>query len=180
MINWCEYDGVSAPIVLQRQDVNNDGQKGDSYSVMVSGNVNYENYVVTTYRPLMSSVQDTLDGHPDNNQAVRSWWNPLVWASEDDAKSVEISNPKGYFEYTQVIKVFDNNAPEITLLTSNTNFESFSNDLTDGCAAPVTILATIDDACTMDSSQLLESVSCRIIPLKNGVNILSTPLKCRA
>ncbi|MEY2949981.1 MAG: hypothetical protein RLZZ248_1182 [Bacteroidota bacterium] len=155
MINWCEYDGVSAPIVLQRQDVNNDGQKGDSYSVMVSGNVNYENYVVTTYRPLMSSVQDTLDGHPDNNQAVRSWWNPLVWASEDDAKSVEISNPKGYFEYTQVIKVFDNNAPEITLLTSNTNFESFSNDLTDGCAAPVTILATIDDACTMDSSQLL-------------------------
>ena len=155
MINWCEYDGVSAPIVLQRQDVNNDGLKGDSYSVMVSGNINYENYVVTTYRPFLSSVQDTLDANPDNNEAVRSWWNPLIWASEDDAKSVEIPNPKGYFEYTQVIKVFDNQAPSITLLTTNTNFESFSNDLTDGCAAPVTILATIDDECTMDSSQLL-------------------------
>ena len=156
VINWCEYDGVSASVKLPRLDINGDGASGDVYAVMARGSVNYSGYVVTNYPDFLPSSRDTLDGNPANNTAVVSWRNPQSGALRTHPESVDIPSNTGFYEYTQILKVFDNVAPSISVITTDLVFESFSNNLENGCAAPATIRATISDAtCTTDSSQLV-------------------------
>ncbi|MEY2905367.1 MAG: hypothetical protein RJA52_1383 [Bacteroidota bacterium] len=156
IINWCEYDGVSSSVKLPRLDVNGDGNTGDVYAVMAKGSINYEGYIVTNRYDFLPATRDTLDANPDNNSPVVSWRNPLAGASQTSAESVDIPSPTGFFEYTQILKVFDRVAPSISVITTDLVFESFSNNTDNGCAAPVTVRATMSDAtCTLDSSQLV-------------------------
>jgi hypothetical protein len=156
VINWCEYDGVSPSVILPRLDVNGDGVLGDVYAVMARGSVNYNGYVVTNHHDFLPATRDTLDANPANNTPVVSWRNPEAGAQKTHPLSVDIASTTGFYEYTQILKVFDNEAPSISVITTDFIFKSFSNNILNGCAAPVTIRATMaDNVCTTDSSQLV-------------------------
>jgi hypothetical protein len=62
--------------------------------------------------------------------------------------------PQGFFEYTQHLKVFDNAAPEIEVLTENLAFASYSNDKVNLCPGAVSISVKISDDCTTQTSDL--------------------------
>jgi hypothetical protein len=61
---------------------------------------------------------------------------------------------QGFFEYTQHLKVFDNEAPEIEVMTEDLNFASYSNDKDNGCPAAVSIEVKISDDCTSNFNNL--------------------------
>jgi hypothetical protein len=63
--------------------------------------------------------------------------------------------PQGFFEYTQHLKVFDRNTPELEVLTEDLNFASYSNNKDNGCAAPVSIVVKVSDDCTSNLSELV-------------------------
>ena len=63
--------------------------------------------------------------------------------------------PQGFFEYTQHMKVYDDVAPELEVLTEELNFASYSNDAAKGCPGAVSISVSISDDCTSEASELV-------------------------
>jgi hypothetical protein len=63
--------------------------------------------------------------------------------------------PQGFFEYTQHLKVYDEVAPEIEVLTEDLNFASYSNDKDNGCPGAVSISVSISDDCTSNLTELV-------------------------
>lgn len=107
IINWCEYtDGVQ-PVVLDR-DYDGDGERGNSSFWLL-------------IRP---------DGHTyiDRDQDIE---NKIPNAKGHWTNSIERPplQSRGIWEYTQVIKVYDDEAPKITLLSSRF-FDARNNDCT--------------------------------------------------
>lgn len=107
IINWCEYTDGAQPVVLDR-DYDGDGERGNSSFWLL-------------VRP---------DGHTyiDKDQNVG---NNIPNAKGHWTNSTErpLLKSRGIWEYTQVIKVYDDEAPKITLLSSSF-FDARNNDCT--------------------------------------------------
>lgn len=85
LINWCEYDGISAPTVLPRLDINNDGRGGDGTNgTRTPTNHNASYFYVSEGTTIAANIRN------------------IAFASS------------GYYEYIQHIKIFDNTAPVLT------------------------------------------------------------------
>ena len=95
VINWCEYDGESAPLVIGR-DEDCDGQPGDE-AVWVLRRPNGYTYI----------DRDNDETEPNNVplafQNICQGWDDF-WRKEDTTP--------GYYEYTQIIKVYDDVDPD--------------------------------------------------------------------
>jgi hypothetical protein len=63
------------------------------------------------------------------------------------------SSSRGYFEYVQFLKVYDNVAPTIDVITEDLEFCSVA--AVPACDGDATIEFTVDDACTPDATQML-------------------------
>ena len=126
VINWCEYDGESAPLVIGR-DEDCDGQPGDE-AVWVLRRPNGYTYI----------DRDNDETEPNNVplafQNICQGWDDF-WRKEDTTP--------GYYEYTQIIKVYDDVDPIIT--AEEQNFCSYDNVNCDGV---VVYPFSIEENCT--------------------------------
>ena len=116
VINWCEYDGESAPMVIGR-DEDCDGQPGDE-AVWVLRRPNGYTYI------------DRDDDETEPNNVPLAFQN--ICQGWDDFWRKEDTTP-GYYEYTQIIKVYDDIDPEIT--GDDQSFCSYDNVNCDGVVA---------------------------------------------
>ncbi len=140
VINWCEYDGQAPPIIVSR-DEDCDGIPGNRH-------------IWVLVRPNGVTYFDT-----DNNQA-----NNVPAANTRPSGCDGLTNPaghwinssikpaiasRGYWQYTQFIKVYDNANPTINLAAYNPFCSYDSPTQTDPvCHGPVTLQFSVSELCT--------------------------------
>lgn len=156
VINWCEYDGEAAPVVVSR-DEDCDGNPGDEAIWVIrrnSGAVYFDrDNNELNNNPSAGQKGTSCDGisNPSGywiNNAIdeNATRDPITGQADNGTNNDEIRNidSRGYWQYTQVIKVYDSVDPVITVEDYG-DFESLDGV---NCDAPVTINFTIEDECT--------------------------------
>lgn len=131
VINRCEYNGALEPIVVSR-DEDCDGVEGEE--------------AVWVLRRENNTFID--QDNSENNQ------NPF--ANQKGSSCDGTTNPEGYWrtspsigfwEYTQVIKVYDTLAPQVEVAI----IEPFCTENNEDCTAAISIPLLIDEDCTPDN-----------------------------
>jgi hypothetical protein len=176
VINWCEYDGISEPVTVSR-DEDCDGKPGDEDVWVIVKTVKETDPCADYYgepaAPYYSHVWYDRDANPFNlipeagtkgknceyETNPFGFWKEVAPITENEEKDTD-KYPKGYYgnhcddmastgfwQYTQVIKVYDNVKPVVSFPALDP-FCSYSSDLAKNCPAPVTINFTIDENCT--------------------------------
>ncbi len=183
IINWCEYDGESEPVIVSR-DEDCDGNPGDEdIWVLVRPNGvtyfdrdNHEN----NNNPLPATKGVACDGLTN---PAGHWLNSTFDAEatrdpitgEDDPDNQGETLPvddirdmasRGFWKYTQQIKVYDNIQPEITVEA----FEAFSSGDNVDCDAPVSIAFAVEENCTPED---LTVKAVNLDAFWDGVNFFS-------
>lgn len=180
VINWCEYDGESDPVVVSR-DEDCDGYPGDEDVYVIVKTLKEKDPCYDYYggEPGKSyeHVWYDRDNDPFNLLPMAGtkgtdcdyetnpfgFWKELVPITENEPKDKDTDNyPKGYYgdhcetmnsvgywQYTQVIKVYDNVNP-IVSWDELDPFCSYSSDFENDCPAEVTINFTVEENCTPD------------------------------
>ena len=178
VINWCEYDGISDPVVVSR-DEDCDGKPGDEDVWVIVKTIDKPDpcydYYGGSRADFYSHVWYDRDNNPFNltpKSGVKGtscdyetnpfgFWKEVVPITENEDPKKDTDNyPKGYYgnhcddmasvgywQYTQIIKVYDNVKPEI-VYTQPDPFCSYSSEFDKGCPAPVTLNFVIDENCT--------------------------------
>ncbi|MCB0570945.1 MAG: T9SS type A sorting domain-containing protein [Phaeodactylibacter sp.] len=118
VLNWCQYDGESDPLVVSR-DEDCDAQPGDEA-------------VWVLHRPNGYTYIDRDDDEEEPNDVPTSFQN-ICWGIDGFWRQEEEAHP-GYYQYLQIIKVYDAIAPEITF-TQQGDFCSYDNINCDGVVA---------------------------------------------
>ena len=120
VINWCEYDGESAPIVIGR-DEDGDGNPGDEDVVVI---------VRTEWTDATTSVLNAyIDADRDE---TNGYW--------------RTTNSVGHWEYSQLIKVTDTVPPSAEIAPdADVIFCSYDPA---GCTGEVSIAFTTEDFCS--------------------------------
>lgn len=136
VINWCEYDGISDPIMVSR-DADCDGVPGDEdvwVNVTRDGNAYIDrNSNPRDSIPFINTKETTCDGQS----------NPYgYWISNQENNALR---SRGYWTYIQFISVIDNEAPTVTFSTLD---PTCSNN--DNCDANVTYPFQVEETCTPD------------------------------
>ncbi len=134
VINWCEYDGFSSPVIINR-DEDCDDIPGDEKVLVLRRPGDKHN------QPAFIDRNDNeLDADPaqsikktncDGNTNPKGYWRR--------------SNSVGYWQYTQIIKVHDKTPPEMFFSATPT----FCSNL-DDCAGEVDVPFIIFENCTPD------------------------------
>jgi hypothetical protein len=158
VINWCEYDGEAPPVVVSR-DEDCDGEPGDE-AVWVLRRPNGAVYFDrdndetnddpeagekgTSCDGLTNPVGYWIDSYIDKD-ATRD---PITGQIDNNFTNDNIRNidTRGYWQYTQVIKVYDSVDPVITVEAYD-DFESLDGVNCDGL---VTINFSVEDECTFE------------------------------
>lgn len=141
VINWCEYDGESDPVVIGR-DEDCDGVTGDEdvWVIVAEDGHTYidRDSLPGNAEPVMGLKGTSCDGttNPSGH-----------WTSDVLDPSMQ-SN--GFWRYTQVIKVYDNDAPEV-VYDAPAPFCTV-NDAS--CVAKVSLPFAIDENCTLSEYYL--------------------------
>jgi hypothetical protein len=174
VINWCEYDGVSAPVVVSR-DEDCDGDAGYAKKRNASG----AEVPSTSPAGVGGLVTDTDFPHNGVYVIVRgtvgagkmSWidsdtdpTNAIPMALRKGTSCDGQSNPmghwtnsvqkpavasRGYWEYTQQIIVYDNVRPTVTVASVSPFCSYDSPTAVDGtCEGPVSIPFSVSEGCT--------------------------------
>ncbi|MCB9053545.1 MAG: T9SS type A sorting domain-containing protein [Lewinellaceae bacterium] len=127
VINWCQYDGQSdQPLVIGR-DEDCDGAPGDEA-------------VWVLHRPGGFNYIDRDDDETEPNNVPLAFQN-ICNGIDDFWRKVDYNG--GYYQYTQIIKVYDNIDPEI--IAAPQDFCSYDNVT---CTGLVGLPFTIDENCT--------------------------------
>ena len=128
VINWCQYDGESGPWVLDR-DEDCDGEPGDECLWVL-------------HRPGGFNYLDRDDDETEPNNVPLAFQN-ICNGIDDFWRKVDYDG--GYYEYLQIIKVYDDIVPEV----SSTPQDFCSYDNVD-CTGLVGLPFQIDENCTPD------------------------------
>ncbi len=129
-INWCEYDGGSAPLEIPR-DADNDGNLRPTFYL---------------------NIEPASDGSLTDDKAMLD--RDIVHNNSNEiGELIDLygtSTQRGHFRYVQLVTVSDNNGPTVELPTPD-NGRAITADClggvlmsftaTDDCAAPETIIA---------------------------------------
>lgn len=134
VINWCEYDGISPPIIISR-DEDCDGKPGDEavYILRRPGAGNAmpafidRNGNETDQIPAAGTRGKTCDG----NTNPKGYWRK--------------SNSVGFWQYTQVLKVYDSEPPNIIISSSSVQCVNG-----DSCSADISIPFIAEDDCSYE------------------------------
>lgn len=140
VLNWCEYDGMSQPIVIGR-DEDCDNNPGDE-AVWVLRRPNNVAYIDRTNNqsdnnPPFSELE-ALCGHSGV---------PGYWRSISQAYGSPDYNRRGFWQYTQHIKVADDIKPVIDF-DAPAPFCSLSSNIAAGCPGAVDIPFTVTENCS--------------------------------
>lgn len=176
VINWCEYDGNSDPVVVSR-DEDCDGKPGDEDVWVIVETVNdpdpCHDYYGTEPGTYYSHVWYDRDNDPFNltpkaetkgynceyETNPAGFWKEVYPITENESSDTDDypdtysgdhcddMASTGYWQYTQVIKVYDNVNPVVTY-TELEPFCSYSSDFENDCPGAVEIDFTIDENCT--------------------------------
>lgn len=142
VLNWCEYDGQSGPIIIGR-DEDCDNLPGDE-PVWVIRKPNGLVYIDRTSNP--------FDGNPtigELNTGCGHNGQPGYWRSLSLNQGYPYYPNRGYYQYTQQIKVYDNIKPTITF-TNPQPFCSYSSNTAGGCPGHVQIPFTVSEDCSSE------------------------------
>lgn len=140
IINWCEYDGESDPVHVERdEDCDGEGGNKDIWVlVRANGKVYFD------------QDNDENNGTPaagTKGVNCEELTNPAGhWINSDIAPSASPSRDitsNGFWQYTQIIKVVDTTTPEVTI---NRN-EPFCVSTPNKCTAEIFIPFTVDETC---------------------------------
>ncbi|NRB53758.1 MAG: hypothetical protein HRU41_39265 [Saprospiraceae bacterium] len=155
VINWCEYDGESLPIVVGR-DEDCDGRPGDeAIWVIVNGGATFfdanrnptDNIPIAGLKSTECDGLSNPEGHWLNNTlAIEAMRDPITGqvdngTTNDNIRDIE---SRGFWSYTQHIKVYDTLAPVITVEPYPV-FEILNGET---CEGEVQIEFSVADACT--------------------------------
>ncbi|NRA47649.1 MAG: T9SS type A sorting domain-containing protein, partial [Phaeodactylibacter sp.] len=127
VINWCQYDGESAPYIVGRDEDCN-STPGDA-CIWLLARPNGKIY-----------FDEDTDESPDNNVPG------INFCGTSNDYYDFVYDETGFYQYTQIIKVYDDIAPEITF-TEASPFCSLDNV---DCDATVVYPFTIEEDCTPD------------------------------
>lgn len=180
VINWCEYDGESDPVVVNR-DEDCDGLPGDE-DIYVIVKTRKETDPCADYygeepADYYQHVWYDRDNDPFNLLPEKEtkgynceyetnpfgFWKEVIPVTENEPKNEDTDGypndyygdhcedmaSVGYWQYTQVIKVYDNVSPVVSWEDQGP-FCSYSSDLDNGCPADVTLNFSILEECTPD------------------------------
>lgn len=144
VINWCEYDGHSDPIIIKR-DEDCDDVPGDE-AVWVIRRPDNKIYIDRTsnendYYP-SAAEQDISCGH----MGIKGFWRK-IWLTP----SSSYYNSQGFYQYTQHLKVMDN-IPPVVDVTDPDPFCSYSEDQGEGCPGLVNFSFSVSDECSGTAS----------------------------
>ncbi|MCB0633434.1 MAG: tandem-95 repeat protein, partial [Lewinella sp.] len=180
VINWCEYDGISDPVVVSR-DEDCDGKPGDEDIWVIVMTMNdpdpCHDYYGGDPSDFYSHVWYDKDSDPFNlwpeagtkgyncEYETNPWgfWKEVTPITENEDPDKDTDNyPEGsygdhcddmasvgYWQYTQVIKVYDNVKPKVEFGDLEP-FCSYSSDFEADCPVEVSIDFIIDENCTPD------------------------------
>lgn len=127
IINWCEYTDGAQPVVLDR-DYDGDGERGNTaFWLLVRPDS-------LTY---IDQDQDVKNKIPN----TKGYWT-------NSAERPPLQS-RGIWEYTQIIKVFDEEAPKITLLSSRF-FGARNND----CTGDVNYQFSVSENCNIQDLKI--------------------------
>lgn len=134
VINWCEYDGISNPIMVSR-DADCDGVPGDEdvwVNVTRDGNAFIDrNSNPTDSIPFINTKETTCDGQS----------NPYgYWISNQENNNLR---SRGYWTYIQFISVIDDEAPVVTFTALDPICSNNNN-----CNTSVTYPFQVEETCT--------------------------------
>jgi hypothetical protein len=174
VINWCEYDGESDPVVVSR-DEDCDGIPGDEDVYVIVKTLKEEDPCYDYYggEPSYSYEHVWYDRDSDPFNLIPlagtkkkdcdyetnpyGFWKELVPITENEPKDKDSDGypwnyegdhcqdmaSVGYWQYTQVIKVYDSVDPIVTYAEPDP-FCSFSNE----CEAEVNVGFTVEENCS--------------------------------
>ena len=140
VLNWCEYDGYSQPIVIGR-DEDCDGSPGDEA-------------VWVLRRPTNVAYIDRTNNHTDNNPSlaqlqpscghdgISGYWRSILLTT-----GYPQYTRRGFWQYTQHIKVADDIKPVVSFQPP-APFCSLSSNIASGCPGLVEIPFTVTEQCS--------------------------------
>ena len=141
VINWCEWDGESAPIVIERDEDCDDAPGDEDVYVMVRTIWNGDSPQYITYmdrdndesntNPFIGTSRCTNLPKPNGH-----WANSSI--------NIELTSV-GHWQYTQVIKVYDFVAPTAEV----GSYDVFCSE-NDQCNGDVNISFTVEELCDLD------------------------------
>jgi hypothetical protein len=140
VINWCEYDGQSPPVVVSR-DEDCDGNPGDEHVwVLVRRNG-------VTYFDRDNDETNNVPAAFTKGTQCDGLTNPAGHWVNSTLKPAIAS--RGYWEYTQHIKVYDDVRPEITVGAFD-DFCSYDSPTANDpiCEGPIEIPFSVSEICT--------------------------------
>ncbi|MCB0593661.1 MAG: T9SS type A sorting domain-containing protein [Phaeodactylibacter sp.] len=132
VLNWCQYDGQSDPIIIGR-DEDCDGQPGDEA-------------VWVLHRPGGKTYIDRDNNETEPNNVPLAFQN-ICNGIDDFWRKIDYNG--GFYQYTQIIKVYDNIDPEI--IAAPQDFCSLDNV---ACTGLVALPFRIDENCTPNDLQI--------------------------
>ncbi len=136
VINWCEYDGISDPVVVSR-DADLDGERGDE-AVWLRVTREGETYLDRNIDPTDSIPTLNERGIEDDTVS-----NPYgYWISSEETLSLR---SVGFWQYTQYINVTDTVAPSLNTPSPD---DYCSSDLS--CEGIVEYAFSVDETCSGD------------------------------
>lgn len=140
VINWCEYDGISNPIIVPR-NLDCEGIPGDQdVWVHVARND-------TTYYDQNNDPLDMIPPVDSTGEECNGRTNPEGhWVNSGLNNTI---HSRGYWQYTQYISVIDESAPLIDFSPLNDICSNNTN-----CTASVRYPFTISEDCTIEDISL--------------------------
>jgi|GEM_PF-478584 len=153
VINWCEYNGTDAPIIVSRdEDCDNNPGDEDIWVLVRQSGVGGQK---VTYYDRNNNEGDNVPAPFVKNPSCDGRTNPAgYWMnSVPGSYGTAAITSRGYWEYTQVIKVYDNIQPVITAEATEP-FCSYSSDIAEDCPGEVEVPFTVDENCTPDDLEI--------------------------
>ncbi len=156
VINWCEFDEENTRPINIGRDEDCDGWPGDECVFVIrkpDGTV------------FIDRDKESYNNDPPKSELDKSCGHdgyPGYWRSFSTAEGSRYYKRRGYWQYTQVIKVYDNIQPEITV----GSYDAFCSLQDPGsCNGPVSIPFSIDENCTPEDLTLKVFLFANKIPV---------------
>ncbi len=179
VINWCEYDGQSDPVIINR-DEDCDGVPGDEDVWLIrrptpaATNVPYifidRDNNETNGNPFAGAKSTACDGTTNPN----GYWTDNFLAaaanpSRDFTQPGSSREARGYYRYVQFIKVYDDVSPIIEV----EDFEPFCSIDNVNCDGMVEIVFTPSDECTPEDLNVVLFLDAFVVDA-NGDGVITS------
>ena len=151
VVNWCEYNSLGEPYVIRRdapgardrtrnpRDIDEDllyvNVTPGASTATTNDDLGFYSLIATdrNFNPLPSPQRDQALG--DNGEGD---------VNDDDTYGTNVYDSRGFFRYTQFIRIYDEVAPEITFEAPTECFAGSG----EGCTTTVTLEFTATDECS--------------------------------